>query len=252
MEPEFLTLSLALFSAAALQSATGIGFGVIAGPVLLVVLNDNSAIQVSIVLNLLIALLLAPSVRREADHQLLRSLFIGLVIGSPLGLIFYLVMDTGMLKAFAAVVVLFTLVAVVRGGQVLATGGAPPSSRFRKISIGTLAGVMGGSLAMPGPVPAAWMSAMGYPRRTIRATVLLMFVLAYSIALLLQFGLAGISPNTIWLCVIHAPATIAGVVFGSLLSARLSERLFRQLLIIVLISTIILLVVQLPGLQSVR
>ena len=85
MEHEFLVLGLTIFSAAALQSATGIGFGVIAGPVLLVVLNDNSAIQISIILNLLIALLLAPSLRQKADRRLLAQLLIGLAVGSPLG-----------------------------------------------------------------------------------------------------------------------------------------------------------------------
>lgn len=38
-----LVANLAVFAAAALQSATGIGFGIIAVPILLVVLNDNSA-----------------------------------------------------------------------------------------------------------------------------------------------------------------------------------------------------------------
>ncbi len=61
MEQEILVLGIAVFGASALQSATGIGFGIIAGPALLIVLNDGSAIQVSVMLNLLIALLLAPT-----------------------------------------------------------------------------------------------------------------------------------------------------------------------------------------------
>ena len=81
MEQEFLILGIAVFAASALQSATGIGFGVIAGPILLVILNDGSAIQISVVLNLLIALLLAPSLVRKSDRRLLKSLLIGLVIG---------------------------------------------------------------------------------------------------------------------------------------------------------------------------
>ena len=52
MELEIVVLMVAVFGASALQSATGIGFGVIAGPILLILLNDGSAIQISIVLNL--------------------------------------------------------------------------------------------------------------------------------------------------------------------------------------------------------
>ncbi len=241
MEQEFLILSLAIFSAAALQAATGIGFGVIAGPVLLVVLNDNSAIQVSIVLNLLIALSLAPSLRRQADWQLLRALIGGVAIGSPLGLLVFLLLNIGMLKAFAATAVLFTLIAVIKGRPVAASSGTPESGRFQKISIGTIAGIMGGSLAMPGPVPAAWMSAKGYRKETVRATILLMFVFAYTVALLLQFSLAGINGNTIWICIEYSPATIAGVLFGGFVSKRISERVFRHLLIAVLTATVVVL-----------
>jgi len=230
-------MGLAVFGAATLQSATGIGFGVIAGPVLLVILNDNTAIQVSIFLNLLIALLLAPTLRRSADRRLLSRLLLGTAIGSPLGLLIYLSMDIGMLKAFAGVVVLFTLFFVVRSNRTVSTTAEPARSRFVQISIGTIAGVMGGSLAMPGPVPAAWMSAVGYRKETIRATILLMFVFAYAVALVLQYSLAGISGNTLWLCIVHTPATIAGVLVGSVMSSRISEQTFRWLLMAVLIMT---------------
>lgn len=237
MEQEFLILSIAIFGAATLQSATGIGFGVIAGPVLLVILNDSAAIQVSIILNLLIAMLLAPSLRQKADRPLLSPLLLGLAIGTPLGLLIYLNMNIDMLKAFAGFVVLFTLILVVRGKRASSPAAAPVSGKFKQISIGAIAGVMGGSLAMPGPVPAAWMSAAGYRQETIRATILLMFVFAYTVALVLQFSVAGISAETLRLCVVHTPATVAGVLVGGVLSTRISEQVFRCLLMAILAST---------------
>ena len=241
MEHEFLILTLAIFGAAALQSATGIGFGVIAGPVLLVVLNDKSAIQISIVLNLLIALLLTPSLHKKAERRLLAQLLIGLAIGSPLGLIIYLNLDIGLLKVFAGVVVLFTLYVVLRGNREPSLSTEPATGRLEQISIGTVAGIMGGSLAMPGPIPAAWMSAKGHKKETIRATILLMFVFAYTVALVLQIALAGISTETLHLCLIHAPSTIAGILIGGVLSKHISEKIFRWLLMIILMSTAIIL-----------
>ena len=87
MGQELLILSIAVFGASVLQAATGIGFGVVAGPLLLIVLNDSAAIQVSVALNLLIAVILAPSLWRIADRKLLPSLLIGLAVGSPIGLV---------------------------------------------------------------------------------------------------------------------------------------------------------------------
>lgn len=237
---EFIFLNIAVFAAAALQSATGIGFGIIAGPVLLIALNDDSAIQISIVLNLLIATILTPSIWRQADRQLLTKLVIGLAIGSPLGMLIFLGMNIGFLKAFAGLAVVLTLVLTVRGRSTPAQTIRAPGSP-EQISIGIVAGIMGSSLAMPGPVPAGWMSARGFDKKTIRATILLMFLFAYLIALALQFGLSEIGTEAMRLSARLAPSTVIGVLVGRTLSHRLTENTFRWLIAIILASTAVIL-----------
>lgn len=237
MNQDLLILNFAVFAASALQSATGIGFGVIAGPILLIALNDGSAIQVSIVLNLLIAALLAPSIRRKADLPVLKKLLVGLIIGAPIGFLIFLKLDVALLKAFAGIAVIFTLIMTIRGYQASPdrSGSAPGDAE--QVSIGVVAGLMGASLAMPGPIPAAWMSVTGFGKETVRATILMMFLFAYSIALALQFSGAGISSDTLRLCLVLVPATVVGIVAGRLLAHRISERLFRRILVIVLTAT---------------
>ena len=58
MDGLLLALNLAVLLGALLQAASGIGFGVIAGPMILIALNDGSAIQVTSILSLLIAVVL--------------------------------------------------------------------------------------------------------------------------------------------------------------------------------------------------
>ncbi len=248
MDLDFLILNIAVFGAAALQSATGIGFGVIAGPVLLIALNDGSAIQISIVLNLLIASILAPSLWQQADRQLLAKLLIGLAIGSPVGLLIFLNMDIVFLKAFAGLAVAYTLFLILRTNR--ATSHAPTlaTKSTEQISIGALSGIMGASLAMPGPIPAAWMSARGFSKETIRATILVMFVFAYVVALALQFGFAGIGADTMRLSATLAPSTVIGVLVGRSLVSRITEQTFHYLLVIILASTAIILFSTLIGL----
>ena len=241
MDQAFLILNLAVFGAAALQSATGIGFGVIAGPVLLIALNDGSAIQISIVLNLLIAVILTPSLWQQADRQLLATLLLGLAIGSPVGLLIFLNTDIVFLKAFAGLAVAYTLFLIIRNKPVPAHIERLATKSAEQVSIGVISGIMGASLAMPGPVPAAWMSANGFNKETIRATILVMFVFAYVVALALQFGLAGIGADSMRLSAMLAPSTVAGVLIGRLLSSRLTEQIFRWLLVVILASTAIIL-----------
>ena len=237
MDLEFVALNIAVFGAAALQSATGIGFGVIAGPILLIALNDGSAIQISIVLNLLIAMILTPSLWQQADRPLLARLLIGLAIGSPVGLFIFLSLDIVFLKAFAGLAVLLTLVLTVRGSSSQVNSMTKTPGDAEQVSIGIVAGVMGASLAIPGPVPAGWMSTRGFSKETIRATILVMFVFAYLVALLLQFGLAGIGADAMRLSAMLAPSTVVGILVGRLLSSRLTEQSFRWVLMIILAST---------------
>ncbi len=241
MDPEFIALNIAVFGAAALQSATGIGFGVIAGPILLIALNDGSAIQISIVLNLLIAVILTPSLWQQADRPLLARLLIGLAVGSPFGLLIYLSLDIVFLKAFAGLAVVLTLILTVRGSSSQARSMSKTPGNAEQVSIGIVAGIMGASLAIPGPVPAGWMSTRGFSKETIRATILVMFVFAYLVALVLQFGLAGIGADAMTLSAMLAPSTVVGILVGRLLSDRITEKSFRWILMIILASTAIML-----------
>ena len=248
MDLDFLILNVAVFGAAALQSATGIGFGVIAGPVLVIALNSGSAIQISIILNLLIASILAPSLWRQADRHLLARLLIGLAIGSPVGLLIFLNMDIVALKAFAGLAVAYTLFLILRNNRAPSHAPTLATKSTEQISIGALSGIMGASLAMPGPIPAAWMSTKGFSKETIRATILVMFVFAYVVALALQFGLAGIGTDAMRLSAMLAPSTIIGILVGRSLVSRVTEQTFRYLLVIILASTAIILFSTLIGL----
>jgi len=237
MDQEFLALALAIFGASALQSATGIGFGIIAGPVLLIVLKDSSAIQISIVLNLLIALILTPSIRQEVNRPLLKQLLIGLAIGSPVGLLIYVSISIDWLKAFAGLIVLFTLIMVYRSKPSHSHPQEKALPKTKTIAVGIVAGIMGGSLAMPGPIPAAWMAANGIDKSSIRATILAMFVFAYTLALALQLSFAQINAETLQHCANLALPTIGGILLGRFLSHRISANLFRRLLMITLAAT---------------
>lgn len=241
MSPETIAVNLAVFAAAALQSATGIGFGIIAGPILLVVLNDSSAIQVSILLNLVIAGLLTPTLWHNVDRQLLWKLVTGLLVASPFGVLLFLAMDITLLKVLAALAVVFTLILTIRNHSRQVTTGPVKSSVAEQGLMGVIAGLMGGSLGIPGPVPAAWMSAKGYGKDAIRATILAMFVFSYTFALILQMALANIRAETYVTAVVLAPSTLVGILAGRWLSKKLSEQMFKGILLIVLLSTVVLL-----------
>jgi len=237
MDPEFALLIFAVFAAATLQAATGIGFGIIAGPLLLATLNDASAIQISVILNLMIATLLAPTVWQHFDSSVLPKLVLGLLVGSPVGLLIFTTLNIVYLKALAGGFVLLALFFLLFGPRPAAGQPIKKPATAEQLSIGAIAGIMGTSLAMPGPVPAAWLSARGFGKVVTRATIMIMFIFAYVTALLLQLSMVGISSVTLWFCAELAIPTAIGVIAGRYLSHRISEAVFRNIIIAVLIAT---------------
>jgi uncharacterized membrane protein YfcA len=64
-----------------------------------------------------------------------------------------------------------------------------------------------------------------------------MFVSSYSAAFAFQVGLVGFSQPAWSLTTSLLPATLIGVLIGRLLVARISERAFRRLIVVVLVAT---------------
>lgn len=247
MTATLIAMAVAVIGASLLQAATGIGYGVIAGPILLIVLDGTEAFQISILHNLLIALILAPRLIRRSDRNILKILLLSGLLGLPVGFAVLAVAGVTTMKVLAAIMVAATLafsfVGLDRrgeGAELRSLARSPQAS-----AVGVVSGIMGGALAMPGPVAAAWMSMRGWNKETIRSTILAYFLYAYGFALAMQVAFAEFTTQT-WLTGLQlSPLVIAGIVAGGFLSNAISEAIFRLVLRLVLAGTIIALIVSL-------
>ena len=232
-------LYIAVFGAALLQAATGIGYGVIAGPIFLVVLNGVEAFQISAIHNILIAVLVAPFVFKNFSGSVMRPLLFGSLIGIPVGFALQLFVGLLVLKCLSAVAVGFValnLAKSMRTGKASEARSNPSASETGLI--GGVSGVMGGMLAMPGPIVASWMSVRGFSKQEIRATILTFAIFVYGSTVLLHALYSGVAAETLRLSLISLPGVIAGVVAGSFVSRYLSETVFQRILLVVLIATV--------------
>lgn len=232
-------LTFAVFGAAMLQAATGIGYGVIAGPILLVALNGPEAIQISTLHNFLIAISLVPMLRNRVQLVTLKLLCFGALSGIAFGFSLLTVLSVLALKLTAAGMVLFVTLTLVadmtrKRGRILAA----QASKIEVIAVGTVSGVMGGMLAMPGPLAATWMSVRAFDKDAVRSTILAFFIFAYGANILAYVTMIGFEPATLKLATVLSLPLGLGVVAGGLLSKRMSEAVFRKLLLGVLLATI--------------
>lgn len=231
---------VAVFAASMLQSITGIGFGVLAGPVLIVVLASSAAIQLSILLSFLIAVLLAPTLYRDVNRSLLAHLLVGVVVGTPLGLIAARTLDIDALKLIAAVVVGF--MTLVASGLLKRVFAPSDDTAGRRGVAGAISGILNATLAMPGPPVAAYASAIRHSKEAVRATTLTMFLVAYPIAFSAQVFGPGINPETWRIALLLTPFTVAGTFVGALLSRFIPAFVFRCMTLFFLVASVALLV----------
>ncbi len=225
-----------VFLASALQSVTGIGFGVIAGPILLVAMGSATAIQVSIVLSFLIAFLLAPRTLPRVNARLLWPLMVGICIGTPFGALAILALPIDALKMMAALVVGF--MTLVAAGVFARYPVFQRDSRIRRIAVGAISGALNTALAMPGPAIAAYATAIKSDMETIRATTLVSFLFAYPVGLLFQYIFVGLSPDLVAIAMPLAIPTLLGSFAGILLSGMFSSRVFRLLTLFFLAASV--------------
>ena len=247
MDPSILLLQAAVLTVALVQSATGIGFGLIAGPIMLIVVNAGSAIQVTILLSLLVALILAPQLFKHAPRPILSRLTLGTLVGLPLGIVVFLSVSVNVLKLGAGTCVVFTAVSVLR---TLIQNREPtqrPDRHIHDVLIGILSGAMSVSLAMPGPPVAARMATLGLSKTTIRATSLVLFFFSYFAAIGFQWGLAGITHDTLSLALSLTPAALLGLYAGRKAVAWISERTFLWVIAAILTATAVSLLIRSLG-----
>ena len=236
-EAYWILLHIVVFCAALIQTVTGFGFGLIATPLLLIVLNSNSAIQIAILLSLLIALLLVPALKSFIARSLLKQFLIGSTVGIPTGFVIFLFIDLIVLKVLTGLVVMGSVaIAVGRFGS-NASQSNSRSNMLSNFGTGLIGGIMNSSLAMPGVLPLVRMLQLGCKPETIRATVLAFFVFSYPLVIALQAFVADVTPVTLKVTAMLIPATLIGVVTGRVLSSRVNESVFFRIAVVLLIVT---------------
>lgn|GEM_PF-507642 len=230
--------SLVVCAGTALQVATGVGLGLLAGPVLVLTVQSETAIFVAIVLNLFISLALLPQERGEVLWAPLKLLMLGTVVGVPLGWLLLQQIGPASLKLLTGIVVLTAAAQFLFQRRHAVQPEDRPHSRAITLSGGGLSGFMSGCLAIPGPIAMWALLRLGPSPSLIRATLRALFVFSYSAAFLLHAGLpllmgrstapTGANP---WLIVAAlAPALAVGMGLGVVAKRAVPESLLQRAL----------------------
>ena len=220
----WLPLALALatiFVASVVQTSSGMGFGMVAAPILILI--DPALVPGPILfLSMLVSSLAA---LREWQSIDFRGLSIALGGRIPATILAGLTISFVPVAAFGLIFGVLVLLAVLLS---IAARPRDPTTRLL-LSAGAVSGYMG-TLTSIGAPPMALVYQHG-PAATIRSTMSLYFVVgaAFSIITLAVFGRFG--GAEIVASAIFLPAAIAGYLLSKYVVARLDKRRMRQIVL---------------------
>lgn len=243
---ELLPLAAATFAGAFVQAVSGFGFAIVAAPVFLWATGSTAAIPMLVLLHLVQSAMVVPAVAGSAPRDALCGLLTGAAVGCPAGLALFLLADVRTLElSTGAVILVITALIVAReiahradARDARASASASAASAASAGMPGRITGVASGALTallvMPGPPLMVWTMRAGLGRDDARALSLTFFAACYLFVALLQLAAGQLSARMLGLAVLLAPVVVAGTAAGMRFARRLSEHMFRTVVLVLL------------------
>jgi uncharacterized membrane protein YfcA len=224
-------VAAALFVGSALNALVGFGFALVTVPLMAVALGPKEAVVLSAVYGLLSNGGVALRHRAEVEAPVVRRVFIGALLGMPLGLAVLVAVPAAPLQVAISAVVLVSVVALARGWVL-----SDPHPGV-DVGAGVLSGVLNTSVGVSGPPVVMNLAGRALPKGPFRASASAYFGLSGIVALAL-FAVAGrLDVDLVVAAAVALPAWPLGWVVGGALHRRFPDDRFRGLVLVLLAIT---------------
>ena len=230
-------MALGVFAGAVVSGFTGFAFSAVAGAVLLHMLPPAEAVPLMMVCSVLVQTICLVSLRRHVQWRASLPLVAGGLLGLPPALYVLLHADPvvfrigfgAFLAAYAGYMLLRPKFRDQRRDE------APAPSLAQQAVIGFAGGLVGGVTAMPGAVPTIWCDLRGIGKDRQRGMVQPYITAMQLASLALLLSQRGLPDALLDDLVLSAPPLAAGVLLGLALFGKVSDALFRRVLLSVLL-----------------
>ncbi|WP_043310227.1 sulfite exporter TauE/SafE family protein [Pseudomonas sp. ML96] len=246
MDSLLLIVVLGAVLASFVQGLSGSNFGLVAMAVWAWALEPTLTGPLVVCGSLTGQLLAAGALRRIFTARHLLPMVAGGLLGAPLGVLLLHQVDptlfrlgVGVLLAiWCPLMLLSTELPRIRGG-----------GHAADVGVGVLGGIMGGLGGLTGPAPALWATLKGWERDTQRA-VIQGFNLAMHALVMVAYLLSGtVTQEALGLFPAVIAATLIPTLIGVRLYHRISDQMFRRVVLgLLAISGVILVALSLPQL----
>jgi len=223
-----ILLLVVCFVAGMVRGFSGFGSVMIMAPVFSALYGPVIAVPVVLLADLMIALPLVRSVYKDALGVMVRQMLLAAIIGSLAGFVLMRLLPSDTLATLVAITVL-VFVGLMALQSRLKAEPIAASARHNYLA-GSLSGLFGSISGMSGPPAVLLMMRTSAPAFTVRATLIVYFMLIDSVLVVFYTVQQGrVEMAWLSLCAIALIPMMFGAWLGSRLFHLASEQLFRKL-----------------------
>ena len=220
---QVLLVLVIIFATSVVQSVAGFGFALLAVPLMVVVIDLQSAVIISSFVGTLSNLL-----RRNINRSMTKRFLLATVVGSPVGLLLFVYANQSALKIVLGVSILFGVYVLSRGLELQHV------SSWLDWIMGVLSGVLLMATSTNGPPLVFVLQARKIDPSTFRATLNMVFLVSGAFGLVM-FGLAGeVFQSDVNMAAISVPAMVIGISLGGVLRKYVQQDLFKKIVLVLL------------------
>jgi uncharacterized membrane protein YfcA len=222
---EIIFVVAVILLASTAQTVAGFGFALIAVPLLVLVLDVQTAVAATTIPALLNAALVLQRARDHLPTRTVATMLAAAFVGMPIGLMALLFAPEESLRLAVAVTSLVLAIAMASGMSFGLSGVAGEAVS------GGAAGILGTSTGMNGPPVVLYLQDQRLPAIEFRAALSAFFAVSGMVSILL-FSLTGVMDRqALVFSLLGVPSILAGSWAGHRLVSLLSAEAFRQLVL---------------------
>ena len=208
----------------------GFGTALMALGIWLYVLPPSLAVPLVLICSVAAQSSTLPSMWRTFDLSIVWPFLIGGLIGVPLGTMLVAHADPRVFKLTVGVFLLVFPLALYFGPEMAFSVGG----KLADGAIGLAGGILGGLAGLSGPLPILWASVRGWGKNERRGIFQIFNFTVLFVALCLQAASGLIERQVLWLALLALPGTVVGAWLGARLYHALSDRNFRDVVLVLL------------------
>ncbi len=229
---EWLLPNLIVVGASLFHGLTGFGFGIVALPFMIIFHDPHESVIVCTMLGMINVIKLAVKTREAIRLKTVKRIFLFSLPGLPLGGYVFAHFDVGRLKVLiSTLTVLFGLFLLSKWVHQIRR------ENLAESIVGFLAGFFQTSVGLSGIPPAIYVTLQGYEKDQLRASINAMFLAVAAMGMVTFYFVWGVSKEVLLLGVSLIPAVFLGQWAGVRLSGRVSQSLFRKIVILSIVGS---------------